>query len=101
MKNPTGTKLCISYIVEHSFVYLFSHLFISLLAHFQALEMIGYIRDSLKQMIFDVSWMDDATKDKALEKVSDDAISTAITYTVHSASINLFSTPPPYLKHGK
>ena len=97
MKNPTGTKLCISYIVEHSFVYLF----ISLLARFQALEMIGYIRDSLKQMIFDVSWMDDATKDKALEKVSDDVISTAITYTVHSASINLFSTPPQYLKHGK
>ena len=58
-------------------------MFISLLALFQALELIGYIRDSLKQMISDVPWMDDATKDKALEKVSDDVISTAVTYTVH------------------
>ncbi|XP_070185061.1 neprilysin-1-like [Littorina saxatilis] len=34
----------------------------------KALEMIGYIRDSMKQMIGDVTWMDDATKNKAFEK---------------------------------
>ncbi|KAK7093870.1 endothelin-converting enzyme 1-like [Littorina saxatilis] len=57
---------------------LYVNTYFSPAAKHKALEMIGDIRESMKEMISDVTWMDDATKHKALEKA--DAIIEKIGY---------------------
>ena len=55
--------------------------------------MVGYIRDSVKKMISDAPWMDDATEKKALEKVSDDVTcdtSQRLVSTPFASHFNIF-----------
>lgn len=38
--------------------------------HSKALDLIGHLRAAFKELIEDLDWMDDATRDVAVDKVS-------------------------------
>ncbi|KAL8569747.1 hypothetical protein ACOMHN_007270 [Nucella lapillus] len=67
-----------SYFMPTAVGQLYVTTYFSSVAKDKALEMIGYIRESISQMITGATWMDEATKTKALEKA--DAIIQNIGY---------------------